>query len=175
MEMQRAYSTVPVTMAIQQIIPKTSWSKTIIDYALGLCRSGIQTWYSIKVHSCCIMSEASTGRLTGRGLESSTTVTHTGCPSMWVSLDFVKAWCLGSRVPVPKEKVKEQGSHSGRQKLYYCLRPSLRSQAVLLPLHPVGAVTNSHSDSRGNIDAITLWSVTKKKTWHWVGLPRAGP
>lgn len=100
-------------------------------------------------------------------LESSTVVTHTGCPSTWDILDFFKAWRLGSKVPIPQEKVRERGTSRARQKLCYHLSPSLRSHAVSRLLYSVGAVTNSRSDSRAHhsVEGVAK-SHREKRMWN---------
>lgn len=96
--------------------------------------SGIQTRYSITAQLRSMTPTAAGGRIIGRGLESSTTFTHTGCLSMWLGLGFLTVRWLRSRVPLPRKGVREQGDSRARWKLYCHPRPSLQGHTVLLPL-----------------------------------------
>lgn len=102
--------------------------------------------YSTVAHLRCLVQ-----RLRPGDLQAGPGIIYCGrCPSMWDTLGFFKAWWLGSKVLIPQEKVRERRSSRARQKLCYYLSPGLRSHAVSLLLHSVGAVTNSHPDSRAH-------------------------
>lgn len=71
----------------------------------------------------------------------------------------------GSGVPVSRKWIRQWGNSRARQKLHYHFKPSLQSHAVLFPLYSVGAVTNFHSDTRGNIDPSIHWEQCQSHTW----------